>query len=298
MEWNVGVVNQPIQAFLESDARPEVQWFPPLGRGKYLADPFGVWHDGQAYVFCEEFDYRTNKGVITRFRLSDGGRPSSGKVVIEMPFHLSFPFLLPFEGQIYCVPETFQAREIALYQADPFPDRWTKAGTLIPNVAGVDSAIFRFDGRWWITCTDSDRGANEALFIWHAPELRGPWRSHSKTPAKTGLRGTRPAGTPFVDHGQLYRPSMDSPRTYGQRILLNRVKRLSPTEFEEEPVAVVEPFRKSPYRYGVHTLSTCGPLTLVDGLRVTFEQSEFARALERHRLELYGWISPQIHKGG
>src|SRR3989304_266879 len=65
---------------------------------------------------------------------------------------------------------------------------------------------------------------------------------------------------------------MDSPRTYGERILIHRVTRLSPTEFEEELASVVEPFASGPYRYGVHTLSAVGARALVAGLRVTVEQ--------------------------
>ena len=124
-DWNVGIVDEPICAFLEPDAKPGVRWFPPLGRGKYLADPFGIVKEGEAYVFCEEFDYGSYKGVITRITLSEDGRPASRRVAIETPFHISYPYLFEWQGNVYCVPETHEAREIALFKASESADSWT-----------------------------------------------------------------------------------------------------------------------------------------------------------------------------
>ena len=296
MDWNVGIVDEPISAFVEGDAKPEVRWFPPVGSGRYLADPFGIVHDGRAYVFCEDFDYQSSKGVIAQIRLSEDGTPSDRQTAIEMPFHMSYPCLFEWHGEIYCVPETHQAEEIGLYRATRFPSSWTKEASLIPNFAGVDPTVFTHGGRWWISCTDQNWGPNNGLFLFYAPGPTGPWVPHSGNPVRRGLRGSRPAGTPFTHKGQLFRPAMDSPRTYGERILIYRVTRLSPTEFEEELASVVEPFQGGPYRYGVHTLSAVGDRTLVDGLRVTFEKVEFQRAWSRNVNEFLGFITPLWHK--
>ena len=295
-DWNIGIVRDPIQVFLEPDARPEVHWLPPPGRGRFVADPFGIADDEGVSVFCEEYDYQSHKGVISWTRVPRNGPPSSWKVAIERPFHMSYPYLLEWEGEVYCVPETHEAREISLHRANQFPARWTKVKTLVPNFAGVDPTVFHHQGRWWMTCGDADTGANETLFVWHARELGGPWEPHVKNPVKRGRNGTRPAGTPFEYHGQLYRPAMDSSRTYGRRIVLNRVRKLTPTEFEEEPAEIIEPFAKGPYRDGIHTLSAVGDITLVDGLRITFEKSEFDRAARNGLREFLGVLTPLWHK--
>ena len=53
--------------------------------------------------------------------------------------------------------------------------------------------------------------------------------------------------------------------------MINRIRRLSPSEFEEdEEVASVEPDKAGPYPEGLHTLSKVGDLTLVDGKRFEF----------------------------
>ena len=79
--------------------------------------------------------------------------------------------------------------------------------------------------------------------------------------------------------------------------MLNRVKRLTPTDFEEELAGVIEPFANGRYCYGIHTVSAVGSWTLVDGLRVTFEKVEFRRAWEQHVNEFLGYLTPLWHKG-
>ena len=70
--------------------------------------------------------------------------------------------------------------------------------------------------------------------------------------------------------GRLYRPAQDCSEVYGQRIVINEVLALSPADFEERIVAVVEPDKNGPYPDGLHTLSSFGDMTLVDGKREQF----------------------------
>ena len=294
--WNVGIVDEPIRAFLEDDLQPSVQWLPPLGKGTYLADPFGITLEGRAYVFCEEFDYQSYKGVIVRIQISEEGLPISKRIALQAPFHMSYPYILEHNGDVYCIPETHEAGEIGLYRPDEFPDRWRKAATLVADFSGVDPTIFAHDGRWWILCTDSNTGSNDALFAFHAPDPLGRWEPHRANPVKRGRNGTRPGGTPFIHKGELYRPAMDCSRLYGEQIVINRVSKLTPNEFEEEPVRIVGPFAKGRYRDGVHTLSALGDKTLVDAYRLTFEKTEYRRAIEVQTRDFLGWLTPQWHK--
>ncbi len=55
--------------------------------------------------------------------------------------------------------------------------------------------------------------------------------------------------------------------------MINRVLRLTPTEFKEEPAAAVEPFSVSPFPDGIHTLSAVGEITLIDSKRHRFDPS-------------------------
>src|SRR5688572_17085092 len=85
--WNLGIVDAPIQAFLESGFRPDVHWLPRPPRGKYHSDPFGLTRDGTTAILFEDFDFGTNKGVISSVQETPDGGFSPPRVAIELPFH-------------------------------------------------------------------------------------------------------------------------------------------------------------------------------------------------------------------
>jgi hypothetical protein len=157
-EWNVGIVHQPISAFLEDLPTPEVHWLPLLQRGKYLADPFAIVKDQIIYVLCEEFDYRTSRGRIVAIELKEE-QVLGTRVAIDLPFHVAYPYLFEHEREAYCVPETSQANEVALFKAIEFPFRWVKVRTLLSGFPAVDSTVFQYEGSWWLTCTSDVDGS-------------------------------------------------------------------------------------------------------------------------------------------
>jgi len=277
--WNVGVVYDPIDSFLDSDFRPSVHWLPPIGPRKFLADPFGILRKGVLNVLCEEFDYNTYKSRIVRVVIANGGFASQPEVVISRPFRLSYPYLVEHNGAVYCIPESHEAREISLYKMKNLPTKWVKVGPLIRNVTAVDATVFQHKGLWWLICSDANDAPLEKLFVWYSRNLPGPWMPHEANPVKSDIRSSRPAGTPFAHKGSLYRPAQDNSRTYGGRIVLNRVVELTPAEFEEKPVCVVGPYEDSPWPSGVHTLSAVGDITLLDAKRNVFVRQAFKHGL-------------------
>ena len=104
---------------------------------------------------------------------------------------------------------------------------------------------------------------------------------------KTDVRSARPGGLPFVHEGALYRPAQDCSRSYGWRISVQRVARLTPTEFAEETAAVLEAAPDSPFPDGRHALTPVGDVVLIDGRRTVFVWAAllaFLRILARRPL--------------
>jgi hypothetical protein len=206
------------------------------------------------------------------------------------PVHLSYPFVLEVDGRLYCLPESNQAREIVLYELERFPDRWKKVATLVSDCVMVDATLFRHEESWWIAATDdSKRGDNSALHLWYATDIAGPWQAHPGNPVKVDVRSARPAGTPFVHEGKLYRPAQDCSKTYGGRTVINRVVTLTRTAFEEEFAVAVEPDVSGPYPRGLHTISAVGAITLIDGKRTRFVPEQFWRTLR-------GWLQRPLRR--
>jgi hypothetical protein len=269
-EWNVGIVRRPIQDFLKPNFQAEIDWLPRPRLREYLADPFGLRLGQDLHILCEEYSYKTGKGTIVHIELREGnisGAEGIKRPAINLPVHMSYPFLFQHDARIYCVPETHEANEISLYEARSFPQDWVKVATLVPNIAGLDPTVFSHAGLWWLTCTDYGYNQNVHLFIYYARALKGPWLPHKNNPVKSDVRSSRPAGTPFLFDDCLFRPAQDCSCTYGGQVVINRVLKLSPDEFREEPAAAVAPASDTLYREGLHTLSAVGDITLVDSKR-------------------------------
>jgi hypothetical protein len=147
----------------------------------------------------------------------------------------------------------------------------------------VDPTVFEHDGRWWMLCTHKEYGDNGELHAFYADDLLGPWSPHVGNPVKTDDSSSRPAGTPFTHEGRLYRPAQDCSSGYGLRVVLNEIVRLTPTEFDEHVVTTVAPDASGPYPDGLHTISTAGDWTVIDGKRRIFSPGVLLLRIVRHR---------------
>jgi len=278
--WNIGVARARIESFAKDGPLPEVAWYPKADVQRFAADPFGLIVDGRRIVLCESL-FPGSDGTIHSASFDGATWGADLEPSLELPFHLSYPYIIEHEGGVYCVPEASASGEIAIYRAVRFPDRWEKRATLVAGVGGVDSSIVRFGDKWWMFAGDIADGADFKLRIWYADDLFGPWHPHAASPAKIDVRSSRCAGTPFVVDGVLYRPSQDCSQTYGGRVIVNRVLKLTPTEFVEESARIVDAESGGPYRFGLHTLSRFGEYTLIDGKQRFLSVSYWIRRAKR-----------------
>lgn len=294
--WQVGVLPAPIgdaaDSFALADLRSEVCWMPSPGAWKYHADPFGVQRGETAHVFVEAFDYRTKHAVIEHFELGPDNVWHGGETVLAQPFHLSYPFLIDHGDDVFMVPESHRAREIALYRARRFPHQWAKETVLLADVPGAEPSLICHGGSWWMFFTIVGPHARDQreLHVAFADRLTGPWRLHPLNPVLKERAGARPGGTPFVGtDGKLILPVQDCSQSYGgalrflKFIELERdrvdIQRLS-TRLEGEMVS-------STHRDGFHTFSACGDRTLFDVKRIGRDRSRHWIDLRRRVARLW-----------
>jgi len=278
-DWSIGIVDRPIETFLDPEERRVVRWL-PRRPGTYAADPFGVPRDGTLHVFFEEFDQRRGRGQISHLAIAPDGQIQPPETVLDPGCHTSYPFLLEAHGETWLIPETADAKEVRLYRALDFPRRWEVERVLLRGVPVSDPTIVEHDGYWWLFGTSRGRGVDYALRVWHAPALTGPWQLHALDPVKTDVRSSRPGGTPFRHAGHLYRPAQNSARRYGGRVTINRIERLGPDTFAERPVASVDPV-DADHPDGIHTIAGVGSASLIDGNRTHFVPAALLLQLRR-----------------
>ena len=279
--WNVGIIEQPISSLVKGHIQLKPRWLFKTDRRHFLADPFVIEHKGTTAIMAEEYDYQIEKGRIVYADWPNSADPTSAKLALDLPEHLSYPYLIKHNGDIFCIPETYQARAVYLYKAIKFPHHWERQTTLLSDRAIVDSTIFYHDDHWWLFATDHDQGAETKLYAWHSQSLIGPWQEHHLNPLKTDVRSSRPAGTPFAHQGKLYRPAQNCALGYGGGVTINQITQLTPTEFNEIIVANITPDPEGSYPNGLHTLCAHGDMTIVDGRRDIFIPAAFRHALMR-----------------
>jgi hypothetical protein len=146
-----------------------------------------------------------------------------------------------------------------------FPDRWVLDSVLLDGVDANDVTPFRHGGRWWLSATVRRGGScSDALHLWHAPSLRGPWRAHEHNPVLVDIRSARPAGRPERYAGLLLRPAQDGSRRYGGALTVAEIVELTPQAFTQQVVGHVEPGPSWPGRC-LHTVNRAGRLEVIDG---------------------------------
>jgi len=265
--WNIGIIDAPVGALMGRRAISGVSWAPEKP-GHYAADPFGRWESDGLRTLFEDYSHGMGAAVIARMMWTREYGWSKPEAELDIGSHLSYPFLFDHGGRQLMLPESRSSGELVLYESDGSPSGWRPLATMNLGVDVADATPLHHEGRWWLFAARGDR-LNPAteLLLWYADRPEGPWTQHPLNPVLVDVRSARPAGPCFIVDGLLYRPAQDCSTGYGDRLAIKRITVLSPEQFEEEVVSVLEPDPDGAYPFGLHTLTAVGDVTLVDGKR-------------------------------
>jgi hypothetical protein len=245
---------------------------------RYLADPFVFRHGDLDVCFVEDYDFRTNRGKISVFKISGDKYEELGPALDE-PFHLSYPFIFTVDNELYMCPETGEIREIRLYKCTGFPLRWSFHKTLIKDVSAVDTNIFFFKDRWWLLTTIDSSEIGECcseLHVFYSDAFDSDaWTPHAKNPVIFDSERARSGGF-FRDGEKLFRVfQRQGFDQYGESMGIAQIKDLGTETYREETVSTIEP-RFAPKIIGTHTFSYYNGLLAVD-----FVKNERVKAASR-----------------
>jgi hypothetical protein len=193
------------------------------------------------YMFFELKNSITKQGDIGVAESSDNGATwTHVGIALDEEWHLSYPFVFEYDGEIYMMPEGSKKGDLRLYKALDFPLEWKLEKVLIHKPL-VDASIVEYKGQYWIFASDFSRfGAqkNGEFEIWFAPTPLGPWHQHRGNPVVNGNKrlGARSGGRPFVWEGKLYRFGQDCGDSYGRHLRAFHVITLTTDEFWEVEV--------------------------------------------------------------
>lgn len=270
-------------------------WLPETRPFAFRADPFGLWHEDKLHIFAEAFDYRTRKGAIELMVYDGSFNPLRSEIVLNKPWHLSYPYVFKAGDDFWMLPEARRSGELMLYRAQSFPAEWEPIASIDLGRGMVDATPL-FDGdRWWLFYAHAQHGPDRMseLNVAYSDHLTGPWRAHPLNPVRRGLASTRPAGRPLVRaDGRIELPVQDCTKTYGGGVRRLTISRLDEQHFEAEDAPWLYPLPElAPYTDGLHTLSGAGGVTLIDCKKL--DLSMLGR-LVRFR----GSVSRRLHRWG
>lgn len=226
-------------------------------KNRFLADPFLIYRNDKHYCFVEDFDYTEERGCISVYEIRKDGFSRVGKALVE-DFHLAYPYLFEYNGELYMCPDTHAKNDIRLYRCVEFPLKWEFEKTLIDNVSAVDTSIFFHEDRWWLISnldySPIGEHYSQLHIFYNSSPLGEDWIPHKTNPAIFDPLKARNGG--FIkEKSKLYRVHQRQGfNLYGRAFGVAEIKSLNSEAYIEESLFEVEP-DFFPNLIGTHTFN-------------------------------------------
>lgn len=242
--WVIGL-RPNLGPFSVQNAQPSLAHF-RLHRDdglRFWADPMLFEQAGRTWLFCEEFPYATERGIISVAEVAADGTIGPFVPVIERPYHLSYPLVFEDGGQIWMIPESAASKRVELYRAVEFPYRWELESYLVEGLGVCDATILKRNGRYHLFASTTHRKSTswDSLRIFESRSLQDPFVAHPSGLAMIDCRQSRSAGGFLQSGADTLRPAQDCSRGYGSSLMMCRVDQLCPQSYRQTPVASISP---------------------------------------------------------
>lgn len=235
--------------------------------GCWAADPFIVEKDGELYIFAEIWEHIKCKGSIGYSKYDKNNeRFGKWKIIIDEPYHLSYPCIYKVKDKFWMCPESGDAQEIALYCADNFPDEWSKKIVLSSKGKYVDTTFFSVENKNY-GMTLEIQGQQEDLKIFKFKKSTIQFLNNEKIIKDTRIE--RPGGKIVYQNNHLYRIGQIGAPHYGSGLIVAEfsfmndvyyesiLKRFYPADFE------IDGLNKKQIT-GVHTYNQSNRYEVID----------------------------------
>lgn len=196
--------------------------FIPATTFSWYADPFVIEHEGKVWLFVERMDRWRRLGSIAVCQILDNGKITRFRDVIVEPFHLSYPNVFEYNGDMWMIPESGGNRDIRLYVATDFPYNWKFVKSLYQGANFVDTSFVTriVDDKAILNSYDWDTRRSVFLrFDLQKMEC-------NQLPDSPGVMDERCGGNSFEKNGETFRVLQDCSTSYGSKIIIRRIDNL------------------------------------------------------------------------
>ena len=198
----------------------------------FVADPFMIYDNERWHMFFEVLNSSSNQGDIGYAWSTNGLDWQYEKIVLDEPFHISYPYVFKWNGFYYMIPESRKGSAVKLYKAAEFPFKWTFVRDLITGDY-ADSSIVYKDDKWWMFVLKN----YDTLALFYADSLTGLWTEHPKSPlVKGNMDISRPGGRIIIADGKMIRYVQDCHPEYGNAVRIFQVDILTTTSYQDHEI--------------------------------------------------------------
>jgi hypothetical protein len=198
----------------------------------FVADPFMIHDNNKWYMFFEVMNSMSGQGDIGFASSKDGVDWQYEKIILDEPFHLSYPYIIKWNKTYYMIPESRGGSAVKLYKATEFPTKWTFISDLIVGNYADPSIVYK-DENWWLFVLKG----YDTLVLYYAKNLIGPWTEHPASPLIKGDKNiARPAGRIITVDDKIIRYVQDGDPEYGNAVRVFQVDVITTTNYEDHEV--------------------------------------------------------------
>ena len=278
-DWQVAYRLKPVGSIFEDKTTPFTVI--PNTRRYAAADPFVFEKNGVKYIFAELFDKKEDIGKIG-YCVFNNGTFSKWKVIISEPYHLSYPNIFEYDGEIYIVPESNESGELYSYRASEFPDKWDKLSPIIENRKLVDTTFLDYNGIYLMFTYDIASGAEKKLYLYSVDES-GKIDLLCRGFISNDDSCARPGGNFFQYNGNIVRVSQDCKKDYGAGVVFSEVAECSRDRYLEKEIMRVYPediILNKRFVSGLHTYNADYEMEVID-----FHAADFSPITQIRRVK-------------
>lgn len=259
--WNLGFIEEGLEDALKNKS-PKIHWVKKRINDRWFADPFILdVTENEIIILAEEYCYDVRRGRIARVVIDcKTYEEKNFEIILDLPTHLSFPFIIRQNDKVYLVPENSASGYSTVYEYDDASRKLTPLHYLAEE-SFADATIFEMDGKSYLCTTmlPDTNSTSVKIYSFDKENLKVVDRIATvEFPIVCG----RNAGEVFSVDGQLYRPAQDCTLRYGHGVILQKMM-VKDGEWKFEDVNSLYPCTFN-YNQGMHTFNNYKGLIVID----------------------------------
>jgi hypothetical protein len=303
-QWTVGVAKEDIKEVIRNKKQVvDFNWLHTQDKMQSYADPF-ITIDaktGNVVILAEQFTTGKLNGQIAAITYTESQGFSRSETVLNNGSHLSYPLIFSEKGKQYIIAENAYNTGVVAYEYNTDTNQVVDK-IKITSLPLVDATILKKDGKYWLFACMLGKGVFSELHVFFADDFFGPYHSHKRNPVKHNINGARPAGNFIEVDGEIYRPAQNSGEYYGKSITIQKITKLTTTDFEEEVYMQIGAENFCDFNMGIHTINSVQNYLVIDAQKGHFQPVRqllrfFAKALfsNKKKIGFYGWLINTIN---